>query len=317
MDESLPSRTCLYVAAARALGARDPDAAVRNPDYLAERLLGPDERALVADQACVQALDEDYVEASNNMEAMGSAMMLQVRTRFIEERLTHAIQNGATQLVILGAGFDTRAYRLTDLLRGARVFEVDRPSTQEYKMRRIREAGIEVPENLSYVPVDFRRDQLQSVLHAAGYDSRQLTFFIWEGVTMYLPEAAIEETLSWIGAQAPGSAVVFDFIYRGLLHFVTTISLDQLPEGAKQAIARLRKLEAGEPWIFGFPATESEYLAKFGLTMRELMTIGGEESTKRYLIRSDGSPYLSFPSDMQQPPAAPPGFSYSLAEALV
>jgi len=262
-------------------------------------------------------LDEDYAEASKNLEAMGSAMMLQVRTRFIEECLAHAMQNGATQLVILGAGFDTRAYRLTGLLSVARVFEVDRPSTQQYKMRRIREAGIEVPQNLSYVPVDFRSDKLPSVLHASGYDSRQLTFFIWEGVTMYLPEAAIEETLSWIGAQAAGSAVVFDFVYRGLLEFVNTVSVDQLPEPAKQGIGRLRKLEAGEPWVFGFPTTETEYLTKFGLTTRELMIIGGEESRKRYLIRSDGSAYLSLPSDMQQPPAAPPGFSYSLAEALV
>src|ERR1700689_1323643 len=118
MNESQPSKTCLYVAAGRALGARDPDAAVRNPDYLAERLLGPVERALAADQAGVQALDQDFAEASKNMEALGSALMMQVRTRFIEERLVDAIQNGATQLVILGAGFDIRAYRLTDLLQG-------------------------------------------------------------------------------------------------------------------------------------------------------------------------------------------------------
>src|SRR6185369_179223 len=100
MSEALPSKTCLYVAAGRALGARDPDAAVRNPDYLAERLLGPTERALVADQACVQALELDYAEARKNMEAIGSAIMMQVRTRFIEERLASAIENGATQLVI-------------------------------------------------------------------------------------------------------------------------------------------------------------------------------------------------------------------------
>ena len=76
MSEALPSKTCLYVAAGRALGARDPDPAVRNPDYLAERLLGPEERALVSDQACVQALDQDYAEASKNLEAVGSALMM-------------------------------------------------------------------------------------------------------------------------------------------------------------------------------------------------------------------------------------------------
>ena len=143
MIDSLASKTCLYVAAGRALGARDPDAAVRNPDYLAERLLGPNERALVAEQACVQALAQDYAVVSKNLEAMGSAMMMQVRTRFIEERMEEAIENGALQLVILGAGFDTRAYRFIELLRPLHVFEVDQPASQEHKRRRLREAGIE------------------------------------------------------------------------------------------------------------------------------------------------------------------------------
>jgi methyltransferase (TIGR00027 family) len=319
MSESTPSKTCLYVAAGRALGARDPDPAVRNPDYLAEQLLGPEERALVSDQACVQALDQDYAEASKNMEALGSALMMQVRTRFIEDRLADAIQKGATQVVILGAGFDTRAYRLTDLLRTARVFEVDQPSTQEYKIRRVHEAGIEVPPNLTYVPVDFRRDKLDAVLKAAGYDSSEVTFFIWEGVTMYLPEAAIEETLRWIGAQASGSTIVFDFVYRAVIDFMANMQVDHLPEQARQAIARIRKLEAGEPWVFGIPnGAEAEFLGKFGLTVQELMPIGGEESRKRYLTRSDGSFYFPLPPGVQRPPVgAAANVSYCLAEARV
>lgn len=316
---NLPSKTCLYVAAGRALGARDPDPAVRNPDYLAERLLGPEERALVAEQACVQALEQDRAEYVSNMEAMGSALMMQVRTRFIEERLAAAIGAGATQLVILGAGFDTRAYRLTDLLKGIRVFEVDQPSTQEYKMRRIRETGIEVPPNLTYVPVDFRHDSLDRALRAAGYDPSQKTFFIWEGVTMYLPDEAIAETLRWVGQQAPGSVIVFDYVYRGAIEFLAKVDLSQLPEPAQRSIGRLRKLEAGEPWIFGIPAgTETEFLAGFGLTLQGLMPIGGEESRKRYLFRSDGSFYIKLPPGMERPSSgAASNTAYSLAEAQI
>ena len=125
-----PSKTCLYVAAGRALGAREPDESIRNPDFLAERLLGPAERAMVADQAVVQALELDFTEAIKNIEALSSAIMMIIRTRFIEERLDHAIRDGVSQLVILGAGFDTRAYRLTELLKAVQVFEVDQPSTQ-------------------------------------------------------------------------------------------------------------------------------------------------------------------------------------------
>jgi methyltransferase (TIGR00027 family) len=188
------------VAAGRALGAREPDESIRNPDYLAERLLGPEERALVADQAVVQALDLDFDEARKNIEALSSAVMMIIRTRFIEERLAQAIRDGVSQVVILGAGFDTRAYRLTELLKDARVYEVDQPSTQEYKKRRVKETGIEVPPNLTYVPVDFRHDPVGDVLARAGHDSSKRTFFVWEGVTMYLPEEAVEATLRWVAA---------------------------------------------------------------------------------------------------------------------
>src|SRR6185312_8151747 len=138
---------------------------------------------MVSEQAVVQALDMDFAEARKNIEALSSAVMMIIRTRFIEERLEQAIRGGVSQVVILGAGFDTRAYRLTELLKGARVFEVDQPSTQEYKKRRVRDAGIAVPPNLTYVRVDFRHDKVDDALKAAGYDPTRKTFFIWEGVT--------------------------------------------------------------------------------------------------------------------------------------
>ena len=81
------------------MGAREPDESIRNPDYLAERLLGPEERALVADQAVVQALELDFAEARKNIEALSSAIMMIIRTRFIEERLEHAIGDGVSQVV--------------------------------------------------------------------------------------------------------------------------------------------------------------------------------------------------------------------------
>ena len=311
-----PSKTCLYVAAGRALGAREPDESIRNPDYLAERLLGPEERAMVADQAVVQALDLDFAEARKNIEALSSAIMMIIRTRFIEERLELVIRDGVTQVVILGAGFDTRAYRLTELLQAVTVFEVDQPSTQEYKKRRIRETGIEVPPNLTYVPVDFRHDKLGEVLAAAGYASNLKTFFIWEGVTMYLPEAAVEETLRWVAAQAPGSTIIFDFVGAMLIRFMATADVSKFPEAAQKAFERLRRLTAGEPWIFGLPDTnEREFLGKLGLELHALLPVGGEESMKRYLTRSDGTPYISIPPPQQQAQAQRGG--YCLAEAVV
>jgi len=304
------------VAAGRALGAREPDESIRNPDYLAERLLGPEERAMIAEQPVVQALEKDFAEVRQSIEALSSAIMMIIRTRFIEERLEQAIRDGASQLVILGAGFDTRAYRLTELLTNARVFEVDQPATQEHKKRRVREAGIEIPPNLTYVAVDFRHDKLADVLAAAGYDSTKKTFFIWEGVTMYLPEASVEETLRWVAAQAPGSTIIFDFVGAMVVKFMATADLSKFPEAAQKAFERLRKLTAGEPWIFGLPDTgEREFLAKQGLELVQLLPVGGPESMKRYLTRSDGTPYIEIPPQQQQAQAQRGG--YCLAEAVV
>jgi methyltransferase (TIGR00027 family) len=311
-----PSKTCLYVAAGRALGAREPDESIRNPDYLAERLLGPEERAMIAEQPVVQALDMDFAEARKNIEALSSAIMMIIRTRFIEERLEQAIRDGASQVVILGAGFDTRAYRLVELLNAARVFEVDHPSTQEHKKRRVREAGIEVPSNLTYVAIDFRHDKLGDVLAAAGYAPNKKTFFIWEGVTMYLPEPAVEETLRWVAGQAPGSTIIFDFVGAMIVKFMATADLSKFPEAAQKAFERLRKLTAGEPWIFGLPDTgEREFLANLGLELAHLLPVGGPESMKRYLTRSDGTPYIEIPPAQQQAQAQRGG--YCLAEAVV
>jgi methyltransferase (TIGR00027 family) len=319
MNETTPARpsiTCLYVAAGRALGAREPDETVRNPDYLAERLLGPAERALVADQAAVQALYHDYAEAIKNPEVVGSVIMMLIRTRYIEERLEHAIGAGALQVVILGAGFDTRAYRLTDLLKHVHVYEVDQPSTQEYKRRRVVEEGIEIPPNLTYVPVDFRHEDLGEKLREAGFDSSRITFVIWEGVTMYLPEASVDQTLAWVASLAPGSAVIFDFVNRSALQFLATVQLDKLPELAKQAVLRLQRLEAGEPWLFGIPDGEEQaFLEKHGLRVAELLPLGGEP-VKRFLIRKDGSPYIPIP---QLPRQGQPAHraTYCIAEAVV
>jgi methyltransferase (TIGR00027 family) len=171
-------------------------------------------------------------------------------------------------------------------------------------MRRIREAGIEIPANVTFVPVDFRRGELDSALRAAGYDSSEVTFFIWEGVTMYLPEAAIEETLRWIASQCPGSEIVFDFVYRSVIDFLASISIDQLPERARPGVARLQKLEAGEPWIFGIAnGAEAAFLEKVGLTLAERLPVGGKESRSRYLTRSDGSFYIPIRTAEQWPPA--------------
>ncbi len=283
------SRTSIYVAAGRAIGAREPDPAVRNPDHLAEVLLG-DPSALGVDHPVVRALSVPYDEALQDIDVVTSVRMMMVRTRFIDAAMVRAIESGIRQVVILGAGFDSHAYRFEPLLTGARVFEVDRPDTQAFKRRRVREALGEPPANLTYVPIDFQQEHLPEVLARHGHDNTQRTFFILEGVTMYLPEPAVRSTLQFIGAQPAGSVVVFDFVFSVLIEMIARIDIAAVPEAQRPFVQRFLDLIKDEPWVFGLPMNgEREFLAPFGLEPREIFAIGGEESMKRYVTKSDGT----------------------------
>src|SRR5262249_7883176 len=121
-----------------------------------------------------------------------------IRTRFLDERLQNAVSAGATQVVILGAGYDSRAYRMKQLLNAIRVFEVDFGPTQEYKKLRLQEILGCLPANVTYVPIDFTRENLPNVLAKAGYRSDRKTIFLWEGVTYYIPEEAVRSTLRFV-----------------------------------------------------------------------------------------------------------------------
>jgi methyltransferase (TIGR00027 family) len=283
------SRTSIYVAAGRAVGAREPDASARNPDYLAEKFLG-DPSALDVDHPAVHALSLRYDDAMKDVEVISIVRTMTIRTRFIDEALERAILGGATQVVILGAGFDSHAYRCQKLLAPVRVFEVDRPATQALKKQRVNDVLGGPPANLTYVAIDFQHDVLPDVLTRHGFDPAQRTFFILEGVTMYLPEEAVRGTLRFVAAHPPGSGIVFDFVYRAMIDMIAKIDMANVPEAAKPFVQRFLNLTRDEPWVFGLPVGgEREFLGEFGFDLREAFTIGGEESLKRYLTRADGS----------------------------
>ena len=263
------SRTSIFVAAGRALGAREPDLSARNPDYLAEKLLG-DPSTLGLDHPAVRALSLSYDEALKDVEVASNVRMMIVRTRFIDEALERAVAGGATQVVILGAGFDSHAYRCLDLLAHARIFEVDRHATQAVKKQRVNEVLGPPPANLTYVEIDFRQEDLRDVLIRHGYDPAQRTFFIWEGVTMYLPEAAVRDTLRFVASHPPGSGIVFDFVYRALIEMIARIDMANIPAAARPFVQRFIDLTRNEPWVFGIPVDgERAFLGEFGLELRE------------------------------------------------
>ncbi len=279
----LPSRTSILTAAARAFGAREPDASVRNPDWVAERLIGPAELALIADHPISRALDQDFLQAMDDPDIFGFAWLMLVRTRFIDELMERAVRSGATQLVILGAGFDTRAHRFTDLLQAVAVIEIDYGATQEYKKRRVEAAFGSAPANVVYAPIDFTREGLGEVLHGAGFDGKRKTYFICEGVSMYIPEEGMKKTLRAIAEEAaPGSALLLEYLNRDGLELFR-----RYPTGMIK-----NAFDWGEPFVFGVPdGQDREFFREAGLELGETLKISGFEAMTRYAMRQDGTYY--------------------------
>lgn len=138
------------------------------------------------------------------------------RAAYTERAMKTAALTGTGQYVLLGAGLDTFAFREKEFLSGYRVFEVDHPLTQADKMARIARAGWRVPENLTFVPVDFTKDNLAERLPADGFDRSAKAIFSWLGVTYYLSAEAIGNTLAALSAIcSDGSTLVFDYPDEG------------------------------------------------------------------------------------------------------
>jgi len=196
MQEGQFSRTALGAAGHRAVHqVREGGRIFADP--LALRILGEDAAPILA-------------EAEDHPARRGLRMFIAARSRFAETAARRAMNEGARQIVVLGAGLDTFAYRL-EPIDGLRAFEVDHPSTQTEKRRRLAAAAINVPEHLTFAPCDFERAGLAEALRAAGFDDSRRAVFLWLGVVPYLTRAAILSTLGFISAMPGGGEVVFDY----------------------------------------------------------------------------------------------------------
>ncbi len=196
MQSGQPSRTARAAATHRAVHQVLEQGRIFT-DPLALRILGEDAETLAR-------------EAEDAPHRRSMRLFIAARTRFAEDALALAVAQGVSQLVVLGAGLDTYAYRNT-LGERLRIFEVDHPSTQAWKRGRLADAAIALPPALTFAPVDFEQQTLRDGLLAAGFDPLQRSFFTWLGVVPYLTEPAIFATLGTIAGLAGGAQVVFDY----------------------------------------------------------------------------------------------------------
>ena len=188
-----------------------------------------------------------------------------LRSRYAEDQLRNSIRRGITQYVILGAGFDTFALRQPAWADSLTIIEIDHPNTQELKQAKIHEAGISVPGNLKFLPVDFERESIDEVLNRAEVDHKNPAFFSWLGVTMYLTRATIAATLRYMSASPTGSEVVLTFLQNA-----------ELESPYAQTLAA-RAAEIGEPFVSYFTPDSIK---------NELLTCGFSEA---YVLAPDKS----------------------------
>jgi methyltransferase (TIGR00027 family) len=210
------------------------------------------------------------------------------RTKHFDRVTDDAIAAGVRQLVILGAGYDTRALRLRDRLRSTTIYEVDQPATLARKdsiLRRSMRAGL--PNNVKYVSVDFETDDLGVSLTAAGFGKELATLFLWEGVTMFITSAAVGRTLSFIAAATSAtSTVAFDYVAKAALLEPAAFY------GGDEAARHFSR--SGEPWRFGLdPELAEEFLGGYRLSV--VSHYLPKDIEGMYLTGADGTPLLAVP----------------------
>ncbi|AYF78059.1 SAM-dependent methyltransferase [Nocardia yunnanensis] len=251
MEHGEPSWTARATAYARAYH-QIADEPLIFTDPLASRLLGVTDDKLAELDATALARPGQDAETTRQRR-----LFLAARSRFAEDTVHEAFASGVRQVVILGAGLDTFAYRNPH--PELRVFEVDHPATQAWKRERLTASGIALPASLVFAPVDFETGTLAAGLADAGFDRSQPAVFVWLGVIFYLTTEAITGTLEYVAGQSD-SVLVFDY-------------LQPAADDADRADMRARseRLAAiGEPFLSVFTPTQiAERLRAAGFTRIE------------------------------------------------
>jgi methyltransferase (TIGR00027 family) len=221
----------------------------------------------------------DFIMKLEKKSTPGKTGWLLCRVRYIDDVLKDSIaEKGLESVVNLGAGYDCRAYYIPGIER-VRYFEVDHPSVIKKKKAKMKKILGKLPDHVTYVPVDFEKQSLDTELKKAGYDLSSKTLFISEGVTQYISKEANDNTMKYVAQAAPGSKIVFSYILRSL------IEGKDLNDIAKKGVYKWM-VKGFKLWIYGLdPEDMSDYLSRYNLSLIE--DIGSREMKERYMKKAD------------------------------
>ena len=278
MKERQASRTAEYMALFRAVESARPQSQRLFDDPFAIGFL-PASFRLLARLARVRVAGNIVPWLIDTKGVPGARTVAVARTRFIDERLLEALKQGLQQVVILGAGYDTRACRIAGIEQST-IFEVDHPNTSKAKQLHLKRQLGSLPHHIRFLAVDFNEQSLVQALASTDFDASLKTFFIWEGVTNYLTAEAVDAGFRTMREVAQASAIVFTYVDKAVFD----------PDNKFAGAAKLKEVlaRAGERWTFGFNPTElNGYLAE--RRYRLLDDIGSIELRSRYLKASRSS----------------------------
>jgi methyltransferase (TIGR00027 family) len=213
----------------------------------------------------------------------GAMEFIIARERYIDDFLKACLGEGLDQVVILGAGFDTRAYRIVGIEQ-TRVFEIDHPATQAVKLKRLKKVIDPLPDHVTFIPVDFNTQTLGERLLARGYNEQGKTLFIWQGVTVYLTPEGVDSTLTFIANHSgPGSAVIFDYFYNETLRDPSRPEVKMMHRTARVT---------GEEYLFGIDEGQIEpFLTRRGF--RDIRNATPEDLKRLYFTGPNAGRVLS------------------------
>jgi len=195
------------------------------------------------------------------------------RKRYIDDKVSETAEHGEVEAVVnLGAGYDTRAYRLPSL-EDIKVFELDQPDSNNRKRQRLEKLFGKVPDHVTLVPIDFDHEDLGSVLRKHGFTAKTRTFFVWEGVTQYLTEAGVRSTFDFLAGAEPGSRMIFTYIRSDFLEGKNLYGLDFLHD---------KMVHKDRIWLYGMdPDDVDGFIDGYGWSVLERP--GYEELAERYV----------------------------------
>jgi methyltransferase (TIGR00027 family) len=275
--EQKPSETAFFAALRRALAHREYQNQQFGPDDLAEYFLPAHFRFFLR----FQKIRTNTKERLNGFFPGLNEMMI-ARTAYFDGLFVDALKQGTPQIVLLGAGYDSRPYRFARENQGTQIFELDIAPTQDQKVKCLRRAHIDIPPEVKFVPVNFNTQPLKAVLAQAGYDSNQKTFFSWEGVSYYLDAGSVDATLAFVSQKVhPDSTIAFDYTVT-----LTDQNIDRY-YGAEQFAQTMREAHQQEELTFSI----AEGAIETFLDSRDLKLVehlDSQQIEQRFLTGADG-----------------------------